>query len=602
VDLVNYPSETFGDYGMERHRKTPASTACPSRGKSHATMSFTTSLRSFFIFACLVSIAVSSLGQGSAFTYQGRLTDGGAPASGAYDFRFILYNAEVGGSQVGTTFTAEDLAVTGGVFTVTLDFGPNIFDGQARWLELAVRQGASTGIYTVLSPRQPVTPTPYSMFAAKAGGLANGSITAGQLAPGAVTAAAIASGAITADKIPDGAITTNKLSASALAGLGGTPPSTVLMSQDPNATNLTAAGYVRLSGELLANQSEVVSFAGTFQPLSLTDANRANYLWTGSDLFCVRLTTNLVGYRYNLASNRFDILSATGAPQQRDYFSAVWTGTELIVWGGSANSTSLNTGGRYRPSNDTWQPMATAGAPTGRGFPSAVWTGTEMIVWGGYNYNTNGTTTLRNGGRYNPTFDSWLPMSSVNAPGTNGGFYFSPWAMAWTGSRMLVWSSINGVGSFGGLYDPVNDSWLAISTVNAPANAYPYSAVWTGTHLVVHDGSDSRLKRYSPATNTWETLPTAPGVVDTIGVWTGSSLAYFQDYGYGGLGSGVNGSVMILDWPSLAWTAKTYGKPYSYTSQFVAWIGDSALHFAPNLPAPLLRSRLQNPLYLYLKP
>ena len=112
-------------------------------------------LRPMLAALCFLAAAASAFAQGSAFTYQGKLTDGGSAPTGAYDFRLILYNADAGGSQVGTTLTADDVAVTAGAFTVVLDFGPNIFDGQARWLELAVRQGASTGIYTVLSPRQP---------------------------------------------------------------------------------------------------------------------------------------------------------------------------------------------------------------------------------------------------------------------------------------------------------------------------------------------------------------------------------------------------------------------------------------------------------------
>ncbi len=104
---------------------------------------------------------------GTAFTYQGHLFDGADPADGLYDFRFILYDAEAGGSQVGSTLTLEDVAVSGGLFTVALDFGP-VFDGTALWLEVAVRPGSSTGTYTVLSPRQPLTATPYATYAATA--------------------------------------------------------------------------------------------------------------------------------------------------------------------------------------------------------------------------------------------------------------------------------------------------------------------------------------------------------------------------------------------------------------------------------------------------
>lgn len=106
---------------------------------------------------------------GTGFTYQGRLTDAGSPANAPYDFRFILYDAESGGSQVGTTQNVNDLQVTNGLFTTTLDFGGTAFDGNARWLEIALRPGASTGTYTALSPRQPITAVPYAMYAKTAG-------------------------------------------------------------------------------------------------------------------------------------------------------------------------------------------------------------------------------------------------------------------------------------------------------------------------------------------------------------------------------------------------------------------------------------------------
>ena len=109
---------------------------------------------------------------GSGFMYQGRLTDGGGPANAAYDIRFILYDAESGGSQVGSTVEKADLAVQNGLFSTELDFGAAAFDGNARWMEIAVRPGTSTGSYTVLSPRQSITPVPYALYAKKAAGVA----------------------------------------------------------------------------------------------------------------------------------------------------------------------------------------------------------------------------------------------------------------------------------------------------------------------------------------------------------------------------------------------------------------------------------------------
>ena len=106
---------------------------------------------------------------GSAITYQGRLNDGGAPADGSYDFQFILYNAESGGSQVGGLVVKEDVLVSDGYFTVQLDFGAGVFGSEACWLEVGVRPGASTGGFTTLSPRQSLTPAPTALYAPSAG-------------------------------------------------------------------------------------------------------------------------------------------------------------------------------------------------------------------------------------------------------------------------------------------------------------------------------------------------------------------------------------------------------------------------------------------------
>jgi hypothetical protein len=102
---------------------------------------------------------------GTAFTYQGRLTDDqGTPLTGSYDFEFRLYNGSGGGAQqIGTTVTKNDVTVDDGYFTVGLDFGVGTFTGEERWLAISVREGGSTGNYTPLSPRQALTPTPYAL-------------------------------------------------------------------------------------------------------------------------------------------------------------------------------------------------------------------------------------------------------------------------------------------------------------------------------------------------------------------------------------------------------------------------------------------------------
>jgi hypothetical protein len=107
---------------------------------------------------------------GTAFTYQGYLTDGGSPADGVYDLRFILYDAAVSGSQVGNTLEVADLAVSQGLLMAALNFGSDPFNGEARWLEIAVRPGSSSGAYTALSPRQALTAAPYTLDADKLDG------------------------------------------------------------------------------------------------------------------------------------------------------------------------------------------------------------------------------------------------------------------------------------------------------------------------------------------------------------------------------------------------------------------------------------------------
>jgi len=100
----------------------------------------------------------------TAFTYQGQLKEGGVPANGVYDVQFILHTAQTGGEELGS-IVYEDLVLSNGLFRVDLDFGRVAADGQESWLEVAVRPGDSTEAYTVLPPRQKLTPTPYAIFA-----------------------------------------------------------------------------------------------------------------------------------------------------------------------------------------------------------------------------------------------------------------------------------------------------------------------------------------------------------------------------------------------------------------------------------------------------
>jgi hypothetical protein len=134
-------------------------------------------------FLCAVNSQLSTLrAQGTTFTYQGRLDVDGTPANGVYDFNFRAFNAPTNGSLFGGAVTVPAVAVSNGLFTVSLAFNPAAFDGSPRWLDIGVvtNGGAS---FNALTPRQPITATPYAILA----GNVTGVIPLGQLPASVVT-------------------------------------------------------------------------------------------------------------------------------------------------------------------------------------------------------------------------------------------------------------------------------------------------------------------------------------------------------------------------------------------------------------------------------
>ncbi len=115
----------------------------------------------------------TTFAQGTAFTYQGQLADGGAPVDGYYDLTFSIWNNATGPAQVGITLTNPGTRIGNGLFSVTLDFGYNIFSGEPRWVEIGVRTNGLDH-FTPLSPRQRLQPTPYAMHAEFAGNIEPG--------------------------------------------------------------------------------------------------------------------------------------------------------------------------------------------------------------------------------------------------------------------------------------------------------------------------------------------------------------------------------------------------------------------------------------------
>ena len=187
----------------------------------------------------------------------------------------------------------------------------------------------------------------------------------------------------------------------------------------------------------------------------------------------------------------------------------VWTGTELISWGGEMNyGADFHAGGAsYDPSEDTWTPLPEG--PLSARVPGAgLWTGREVLLWGGVG---PGFTAVGQGAAYSPETETWrsLPEAPLSAR--------DPVGAVWTGTEMIVWGdtdrAVNAVD--GAAYSPETDTWRKIA--DAPAALDEAEVTWTGTELIAfganldHDNISQEDQAwglaYDPATDSWRRLP-----------------------------------------------------------------------------------------------
>ena len=116
------------------------------------------------LFPSILAGSAAASPLGTDFTYQGKLDLSGSPINGSADFQFKLFGALSGGSQIGSTLSVNNVTVTDGAFTTTLDFGSTAFDaGDERWLEIVVRSPAGSGSFVTLAPRQEITASPFTL-------------------------------------------------------------------------------------------------------------------------------------------------------------------------------------------------------------------------------------------------------------------------------------------------------------------------------------------------------------------------------------------------------------------------------------------------------
>jgi hypothetical protein len=216
---------------------------------------------------------------------------------------------------------------------------------------------------------------------------------------------------------------------------------------------------------------------------------------------------------------------------------AVWTGTRLLIWGGEhvggkqptpaggeeeEGGNLQSQGASYDPSTDSWRLIARSPL-RGRARPRAVWTGREMIVWGGGSTQEN-QVAFTDGAAYDPATDTWRSIGSAPvAPG-------SRYEAVWTGKQMLVWGGPEGQGA---AYDPVMNRWTPL-----PKSPLPYlptpAVVWTGKLMLVWGLPETEAQNelpaglgaaYDPVGRQWTLLaPGGPVGQGQTAVWTGSEM------------------------------------------------------------------------------
>ncbi|MGE3758020.1 MAG: Kelch repeat-containing protein, partial [Pseudobdellovibrionaceae bacterium] len=233
-------------------------------------------------------------------------------------------------------------------------------------------------------------------------------------------------------------------------------------------------------------------------------------IWNGSEMIVFGGSAEMDAYlqdgaRYNPETDTWSAISTTNSASARAGHGAVWTGSKMLIWGGRNEEGALATGASYDSDADTWTAITTTNAPAARVEHSTVWTGTEMIVWGGW----GGGAALSSGARYNPTTDTWTALSTVNAPSARYGH-----RAVWTGTEMIVWGGDSGSAKLntGAIYNPANDTWTTISTTGAPeARSHFGMAYITGGNVHIFGGEGASLflethVSYDHTTDSWTEL------------------------------------------------------------------------------------------------
>jgi N-acetylneuraminic acid mutarotase len=327
---------------------------------------------------------------------------------------------------------------------------------------------------------------------------------------------------------------------------------------------------------------QATSGEGTWRPMSALPISTGTVVWTGTEMIVWGNGTDS-GSRYNPATDTWSPTSTIDAPSIRRVHTAIWTGSEMIIWGGCNQSTDFcgeSTGGRYNPVTDTWTATSTVNVPLARKDHTAVWTGTEMIIWGGCKPGANNfCNTIGNGspGAYNPTSDTWRVVPEGGIEGR------TKHTAIWTGTDMIIWGGIRlGVLNTGARYNPTSNTWTPTSLVNAPQARMEHTAVWTGSEMIVWGGREPTTAssfntggRYNPTSDSWTATslnnPPAPRIGHTA-VWTGTEMIVWGGDLRMSLGFTNTGGRYRPDTDS--WTATNLGgAPSARANHIAVWTG-----------------------------
>lgn len=275
-------------------------------------------------------------------------------------------------------------------------------------------------------------------------------------------------------------------------------------------------------------------------------------VWTGTNMVVWGGVTSTepggtaTGGIFNGSSKSWRATSSASAPSARTQHTALWCGNRMIVWGGTNPNGLRDDGGVYVPPLDTdsigtgaWLALPASAVASVRRGHSAIWTGSQMIIWGGFDGNGD---LLNTGAMLDPLSGTWTALALSQAPTARFGH-----TALWTGSKMIVFGGADSetdnttghVLNDGAIFDPAMNAWTPLPAPGAPEVRERHRAVWTGAEMLVFGGEGIggalllTAGAFNPATNTWRSLPSAPtGATRLAGVWSGQTLLTF---GLGGL-------------------------------------------------------------------